>query len=87
MSAIQLIVHTLNWNFAKSSSKIPFGINHLLDSPKSESDVNEFLAKFDAKLEELLSFLKDFSMLDSFMNDPDVLINFPPTKRGRDAIS
>merc|ERR1712018_888400 len=53
---------------------MPFGINHLLDSPKSESDVNEF----DAKLEEL-SFLKDFSMLDSFMNDPDdVLINFPP---------
>ena len=85
MCAIQLIVHTLNWNFAKSSSKIPFGINHLLDSPKSEFDVNEFLAKLD-KLEEL-SFLKDFAMLDSFMNDPDVLINFPPTKRGRDAIS
>merc|ERR1719288_175726 len=54
---------------------MPFGINHLLDSPKSESDVNEFDAKLDDKLEEL-SFLKDFSMLDSFMNDPDdVLIN------------
>merc|ERR1719195_6902 len=49
---------------------MPFGINHLLDSPKSESDVNEFDAKLDDKLEEL-SFLKDFSMLDSFMNDPD----------------
>merc|ERR1711899_537726 len=61
---------------------MPFGINHLLDSPKSESD-----AKLDDKLEEL-SFLKDFSMLDSFMNDPDdVLINFPPTKRGRGALS
>merc|ERR1711874_205643 len=61
---------------------MPFGINHLLDSPKSESDVNEFDAKLDDKLEEL-SFLKDF-----FMNDPDdVLINFPPTKRGRGALS
>ena len=66
---------------------MPFGINHLLDSPKSESDVNEFDANLDDKLEEL-SFLKDFSMLDSFMNDPDdVLINFPPTKRGRGALS
>merc|ERR1711913_115051 len=61
---------------------MPFRITHLLDSPKSESDVNEFDAKLDDKLEEL-SFLKDFSM-----NDPDdVLINFPPTKRGRGALS
>merc|ERR1739848_788799 len=49
---------------------MPFGINHLLDSPKSESDVNEF----DAKLYDILVYLfffHDFSMLDSFMNDPD----------------
>merc|ERR1719189_1759970 len=56
---------------------MPFGINHLLNSPKSESDVNEFDAKLDDKLEEL-----------SFLKDPDdVLINFPPTKRGRGALS
>ena len=36
---------TFNWKFAESSSKIPFGINHLLESPKSDSDSNEFLLK------------------------------------------
>ena len=36
---------TFNWKFAESSSKIPFGINHLLDNPKSGSDSKEFLLK------------------------------------------
>ena len=44
---VNLIFSTLtfNWKFAESSSKIPLGINHLLDNPKSGSDSKEFLLK------------------------------------------
>ena len=44
---VNLIFSTLtfNWKFVESSSKIPLGINHLLDNPKSGSDSKEFLLK------------------------------------------